>query len=79
VTASGRCCATPSAELTLTLAVSQPGREDQIVAESNPNHACPYCDLMFLYHSEVKDHILHDHPEHAAVVDSIDPHELPHN
>ena len=26
-----------------------------------------------------KDHILHDHPEHASVVDSIEPHELPHD
>jgi hypothetical protein len=42
-------------------------------------HACPYCDLMFSYHNEVKDHILHDHPEHAAVVDSIEPIELPHD
>ena len=42
-------------------------------------HACPYCDLIFSYHNEVKDHILHDHPEHAAVVDSIEPRELPHD
>ncbi len=41
-------------------------------------HTCPYCDLVFLYHNEVKDHILHDHPTHAHVVDSIEPHELPH-
>jgi hypothetical protein len=42
-------------------------------------HACPYCELIFSYHNEVKDHIVHDHPEHAAVVDSIEPHELPHD
>jgi hypothetical protein len=42
-------------------------------------HACPYCELIFSYHNEVKDHILHDHPEHAAVVDSIEPIELPHD
>jgi hypothetical protein len=42
-------------------------------------HACPYCELIFSYHNEVKDHILHDHPEHASVVESIEPHELPHD
>ncbi len=31
-----------------------------------------------MYHNEVKDHILHDHPEHADVVITIEPHELPH-
>jgi len=54
------------------------GREDWVMPDSNPNHMCPYCDLMFAYHAEVKDHILHDHPEHASVVATIDPHELPH-
>ena len=34
---------------------------------------------MFSYHNEVKDHIVHDHPERAAVVDSIEPHVLPHD
>jgi hypothetical protein len=42
-------------------------------------HACPYCELIFSYHNEVKDHILHDHPEHAAVVESIEPREMPHD
>jgi hypothetical protein len=42
-------------------------------------HACPYCELRFSYHNEVKDHILHDHPEHVGVVDSIEPIELPHD
>lgn len=41
------------------------------------NHACPYCDLMFKYHTEVVDHIRHDHKEHTSVVDSIEPRELP--
>lgn len=39
-------------------------------------HTCPYCELRFLFHNEVKDHILHDHPEHSAVAD-IEIHELP--
>ena len=42
------------------------------------NRQCPYCDLVFSYHNEVKDHILHDHPTHAEVVAGIEPHELPH-
>jgi hypothetical protein len=41
-------------------------------------HQCPYCELRFGYHQEVKDHILADHPEHAAVVAGIEPRELPH-
>ncbi len=47
------------------------------MAESNANHVCPYCDLTFRYHMEVKDHIVHDHPEHADVVVGIDPREVP--
>ena len=39
---------------------------------------CPYCELRFTYHEEVKDHILHDHPERAEVVATIEPIELPH-
>ena len=41
-------------------------------------HYCPYCELAFEYHNEVVDHIRHDHPEHAASVAGIEPHELPH-
>jgi hypothetical protein len=41
------------------------------------NRHCPYCDLWFTYHNEVKDHILNDHPEHAAMVAALDLHELP--
>ncbi|MDQ3737593.1 MAG: hypothetical protein M3337_00305 [Actinomycetota bacterium] len=40
--------------------------------------SCPFCELRFGYHNEVKDHILHDHPDHAAVVALIEPHEVPH-
>lgn len=39
---------------------------------------CPYCDLRFEYHNEVKDHILRDHHDHEAVVALIEPHEMPH-
>jgi hypothetical protein len=39
---------------------------------------CPYCELRFEYHNEVKDHILHDHPDHVDVAVTMEPHELPH-
>jgi hypothetical protein len=40
-------------------------------------HTCPYCELRFDYHNEVKDHILHDHPDHPGVALSADIHEIP--
>ena len=40
-------------------------------------HQCPYCDLRFTYHNEVKEHVLDDHPDRAEVVATIEPHELP--
>ena len=39
---------------------------------------CPYCELRFVYHNEVKDHIMLDHPEHPDVVANVEMHELPH-
>lgn len=48
------------------------------MTESKIVHQCPYCELMFEYHNEVRDHIMHDHPEHAGVVVNITPVELPH-
>lgn len=41
-------------------------------------HQCPYCELRFSYHTEIKEHILHDHRDHAEVALSMEPHELPH-
>ena len=41
-------------------------------------HTCPYCDLRFEYHEEVKDHVLRDHGDHAGVAASVEVHELPH-
>ncbi len=46
---------------------------------THETHQCPYCDLMFTYHNEVRDHIVHDHPEHAASVAGTEMHELPHD
>jgi hypothetical protein len=40
-------------------------------------HQCPYCELHFALANEVKDHVVHDHPEHAASFVFIEPHELP--
>lgn len=48
------------------------------VSPETETHACPYCELVFSYHIEVKDHIVHDHPKHADVVATVDMRELPH-
>ncbi len=42
-------------------------------------HRCPYCELGFRYHEEVKDHIVHDHPDHADAVRHVEMRELPHD
>jgi hypothetical protein len=40
-------------------------------------HQCPYCEVRFLYANEVKDHVIHEHPEHAAAFLEVTPVELP--
>lgn len=40
-------------------------------------HACPYCRLLFRLHNEVKDHIAHDHPEHAQLAETAEIREMP--
>ena len=51
----------------------------KIRIDTDPENMLPEDEAVRVYHNEVKDHILHDHPEHAAVVDSIEPHEMPHD
>jgi hypothetical protein len=41
-------------------------------------HTCPYCELRFEYHDEIRDHISHDHPDHPDVVAGVEIHEMPH-
>jgi hypothetical protein len=41
-------------------------------------HQCPYCELRFSYMAEVKDHVVHDHPDHAASFEGVHAVELPH-
>ena len=41
-------------------------------------HTCPYCELRFEYHEEVRGHVLHDHPDHRDVATTVEVHELPH-
>ena len=57
-----------------------PGRpspvDDEIMTEQP--HTCPYCELVFDYHEEVRDHVLRDHRDHATVADTVEFHELPH-
>jgi hypothetical protein len=38
---------------------------------------CPYCELRFVNHNDIKDHILRDHPDHAEMAVSAEIHELP--
>jgi hypothetical protein len=40
-------------------------------------HHCPYCELGFRLANEVKDHVVHDHPDHAASFALVEVHELP--
>lgn len=58
-----------------SLAPSERGSDDRDVDEII--RQCPFCPLRFAYHQEVKDHILHDHPDHAAAFVGIELHELP--
>jgi len=44
----------------------------------NGPHTCPFCDLRFAYHNEVKSHIERDHPDHVDVAVTADIHEIPH-
>lgn len=45
--------------------------------ERPATHTCPYCNLVFGLHNEVKDHIAHDHPEHAQVARTAEIREMP--
>jgi hypothetical protein len=47
------------------------------MTSENIIHQCPFCELRFAYMAEVKDHVQHDHPEHASTVD-VQTVELPH-
>jgi hypothetical protein len=38
-------------------------------------HQCPYCELRFRYANEVKDHVVHDHPDHAPGFAKANPRE----
>jgi hypothetical protein len=38
-------------------------------------HQCPFCELRFQYVTEVRDHVITDHPEHADAFLVTSPHE----
>lgn len=59
-----------------SLARSDVRADDEVMTEGP--HTCPYCELRFDYHNEVKDHILRDHPDHPAVALTAEIHEIPH-
>jgi len=60
--------------LTLVIAVEQ--RDDECMDDSP--RQCPYCELRFPTHNEVKDHILREHPDHEHVAATVEIHEFPH-
>ena len=60
----------------MALAAVARRRDDRDVNEFP--HTCPYCELRFEYHEEVRDHVLHDHPDHDDVAATAEVHELPH-
>jgi hypothetical protein len=46
-------------------------------------HQCPYCELRFLYATEVKGHVIVDHPDHEhsylrMTTTEAEPHLHPH-
>ena len=41
-------------------------------------HQCPYRELRFSYANDVKDHVVRDHPTHAAAYVGVEVHEMPH-
>jgi len=51
--------------------------DDEVMTEQP--HTCPYCELMFDYHEEVRDHVLRDHRDHSGVAATMEVHELPHS
>jgi hypothetical protein len=66
----------PAAECDNTLSLAPRAREAHDFVMDDQPRTCPFCELRFPTHNEVKDHILHDHPEHMAMAD-IEIHELP--
>jgi hypothetical protein len=54
------------------------GRRSDDRTMEDPVHQCPYCELRFAYHNEIKDHVMRDHPERAEAFAGIELHELPH-
>jgi hypothetical protein len=49
------------------------------MADGAHTHHCPYCELKFLYINEVRDHVITDHPAHAAAFVTVMPREAePH-
>jgi hypothetical protein len=47
------------------------------MADRTHPRSCPCCDLYFVYHAEIVDHVRRDHAEHADVVATIEPREIP--
>lgn len=48
-----------------SLAMARDRRHAPIMQLSEIVHQCPYCELRFSYMAEVKEHVIHDHCDHA--------------
>jgi hypothetical protein len=49
------------------------------MADGAHTHHCPFCELKFLFITEVRDHVITDHREHAASFQGMAPSEAePH-
>jgi hypothetical protein len=51
--------------------------EVNVMRDKDHPHQCPYCDLRFVYATEIRDHVLHDHKKHAGAFVNVEVHELP--
>ena len=68
----------PSLKGRRSLARSGNRRNSVVMPLNEIIHQCPYCELRFNYMAEVKDHVMHDHKEHAESFEGVQVTELPH-
>jgi hypothetical protein len=51
---------------------------NEVMTDAAHVHQCPYCELKFLYASEIKSHVIADHREHARSYVGMTPTEAVH-
>ena len=76
---------------TTTVHMGQPGRATRSRGDGGPGrteagsrrshgsdpHQCPYCELQFVLHQELQDHVRRDHPDETIVAETAQIVELP--